>query len=122
MPDISNKEDIKIFVDAFYRKVRVDLLLGGVFAARIKDDEWGHHLERMYSFWNTVLFSQKEYRGNPFAKHADLPLQSQHFERWIDLFHQTIDEYFEGGKADEAKSRAKSIGAIFQAKLEFLRR
>ena len=121
MNDIRDKEDIKVFVDAFYSKVRKDMLIGPVFAAKIPDDNWGPHLERMYSFWNTVLFAHRDYRGNPFSKHASLPIQKQHFERWISLLNETIDEYFEGDKADEVKMRANKMGALFQSKLEYLR-
>jgi len=34
MEDIRDKEDIKIFIDAFYKKVRKDDLLGPVFNFR----------------------------------------------------------------------------------------
>lgn len=121
MNDITNKEDIKVFVDAFYAKVRKDMLIGAVFAARIANDRWPSHLERMYSFWNTVLFAQQDYRGNPFAKHADLPIQQLHFERWIELLIATIDETFVGEKAEEVKKRAAKMSIMFQAKLEHIR-
>jgi len=121
MKDISNKEDVKIFVDAFYEKVRGDELLGPIFDSRIQDEAWPVHLERMYSFWNTVLFGQIDYRGNPFSKHAKLPIFATHFERWINLLSLTIDECFEGEKANEVKLRAERMGNIFQSKLKYLR-
>lgn len=117
MNDIQNKNDVKIFVDEFYKKVRVDNLLGSVFAAKIPNDHWPAHLERMYSFWHTVLFAVKDYTGNPFAKHASLPLQSIHFHRWIELFTQTIDENFSGERAEDAKTRAIKMGKLFQSKI-----
>ena len=82
MLDINDKEDIKIFVDSFYNKVQKDELLGPIFSSKIPDGNWSNHLERMYSFWNTVLFAHRDYRGNPFSKHASLPIQAPHFERW----------------------------------------
>ncbi len=121
MNDISDKATIKIFVDAFYGKVRKDVLIGPVFAARIEEVRWPIHLERMYSFWNTVLFAERDYRGNPFSKHASLPIQQQHFERWIGLLSETIDEHFGGEKAEEVKMRADKMGALFQAKLDHIR-
>jgi len=89
MNDIRDKEDVKIFVNAFYKKVRIDNFLGPVFAAKIPDDNWQPHLERMYSFWYTVLFAARDYSGNPFSKHASLPIQAIHFERWVKLFIET---------------------------------
>jgi len=120
MDDISSKEDVKVFVDAFYDKVRKDMLIGPVFAARIPDGNWGPHLERMYSFWHTVLFAARDYTGNPFSKHASLPIKGTHFDRWVNLFTETIDEHFEGDRADNAKMRAVKMGKLFQSKLEYI--
>lgn len=120
MTDICNKEDVIIFVNNFYNKVRIDSVIGPVFAAVIIDDNWAPHLNRMYSFWNTVLFAQQDYRGNPFSKHANLPITNIHFQRWIDLLNETINENFEGEKADEVKMRAEKMRLMFQAKLEYV--
>jgi len=118
MNDISNKEDVKVFVDSFYTKVQKDVLIGPVFAARVKD--WTPHLERMYSFWNTVLFAERDYRGNPFSKHANLPIQKAHFDRWIELLVETVDESYEGEKAEEVKMRAIKMGELFLSKLQYI--
>lgn len=120
MNDIQDKEDVKIFVDAFYKKVRIDMILGPVFAAKIPDENWAPHLERMYSFWHTVLFAIRDYSGNPFSKHATLPIQKNHFEKWVELFIKTIDEHFAGEKAEDAKMMAIKMGKLFQSKLEYL--
>jgi len=120
MNDIADKKDVKIFVDAFYKQVRIDELIGPVFSAKIPDDNWTPHLERMYSFWNTVLFATRDYQGNPFSKHASLPLQGIHFQTWVSLFHETIDEHFKGERANDAKMRADKMGKLFQSKLEHI--
>ena len=121
MNDITNKEDVKNFVDSFYSKVKFDTIIGPVFAARIPEENWPIHLERMYSFWNTVLFKAHDYRGNAFSKHASLPLESKHFQRWLQLFSETIDDNFQGDKAEEAKQRANKMGALFESKIKYLR-
>jgi len=121
MTEIKNKKDIKKLVDAFYDKVRQDPIIGGVFASRIADDDWSRHLERMYSFWNTVLFGQSDYRGNPFSKHRDLPIKEEHFNRWISLIKETIAQHFEGEKADEVVMRAHKMGDLFLSKLKYIR-
>lgn len=116
MDDIKNIDDIKILIDAFYEQVRQDELLGPVFSAVIKND-WQPHLDRMYAFWNAALFSEPGFKGNPFAKHAPLPIQAAHFSRWLLLFNQTVDMHFNGPVAADAKHRAHLMGAMFQAKL-----
>lgn len=119
--DIKDIDDIKIFVDAFYQKVREDDLLGPIFALRIAFDDWGKHLDRMYDFWNTVLFFQRSYKGNPFSKHAQLPIESEHFDRWLHLFTSTIDNNFEGNVAEKTKDRAGKMAMMFESRLEHLR-
>lgn len=120
MKDIENIEDIKVFVNGFYSKIQEDDLLADVFALRIQGEAWERHLNRMYDFWNTVLFFQSAYKGNPFARHIGLPVQAHHFERWISLFHQTIDAHFQGPIADETKLRGSNMAALFLAKMEHI--
>jgi len=121
MNDITNKEDIKVFVDIFYNEVQKDQLIGPVFAAVIPNGNWTPHLERMYSFWNTVLFGAREYRGNPFSKHSSLPIEKRHFDRWLKLLNNTLDERFSGPKTEEVKERAEKMGLLFQSKLAHIR-
>ena len=120
MDDIKTFEDISLVVDVFYDRVRKDPLLGPVFMERITGS-WEPHLQTMRNFWYTVLFAQAAYRGNPFMKHINLPVQAMHFERWIQLFHQTIDELFTGSVADDAKQKAVKMGLLFQSKLNEIR-
>ncbi|MCW3103671.1 MAG: globin family protein [Bacteroidetes bacterium] len=119
--EILNRDDIKRLVDAFYLKVREDNLLAEIFNVRIKDN-WPLHLEKMYSFWESLLLDKVTYHGNPFAQHVDLPVEKEHFERWLKLFGETVDELFEGEKAEEAKSRAAKIAVIFHTKIQGLRK
>jgi len=115
--DIRNEEDIKVLVDTFYDRVRQDELLTPIFNSKIIGD-WQPHLDTMYRFWNAALFNVREYTGNPFMKHVSLPLKQEHFERWIELFYQTIDATFEGAIADEAKRRAMIMAHTFYKRME----
>ena len=117
--DINNFEDIVVFVDGFYSKVNQDELIGPIFDAVIT--AWNPHLAKMYDFWNAVLFGVAGFKGNPFARHAPLPLQKVHFERWLLLFEQTIDEYFSGTLADETKKKAGMMAEMFLSKLSHMK-
>ncbi len=117
--DVENLSDIKVFVDEFYKKVQVDELIGPIFDGMIQD--WTPHLERMYHFWNAALFSVPGFKGNPFARHAPLPISGLHFERWLLLFRSTIDENFEGPMAADTKNRAELMAKIFLSRLEDMR-
>src|SRR6476661_802478 len=118
MNDLSNKEDVKVLVDSFYQNVRMDNLLGPIFANKIPADHWPAHLEKMYSFWNTILFSVQDYSGAPFPPHQKLPVGKPHFDRWVALFTATLQEHFEGPVADNAKARAELMAVLFMSKIE----
>lgn len=119
MKDITCMEDIKQLVDRFYDKVNADPLLSPVFNGFAKVD-WQKHLPVMYNFWGSILLGTASYSGQPFPKHMALPVTAEHFSRWMDLFLNTIDENFEGPKAEEAILRARSIALIFQSRMGLL--
>lgn len=111
--DIVQREDVKILVDRFYDKVKTDPLLGPVF----NHVDWPHHLPIMYDFWSSILLGDQSYRGNPLQKHLHLGIGEGHFGRWLILFKETVDENFEGEKAEEVKMRAQSIAGVFQIRM-----
>jgi hemoglobin len=119
-PQILTLDDIKLLVDSFYQRIKTDELLGPIFNERIRDN-WPVHLEKMYRFWQTRLLEEYTYNGRPFPPHAQLPVGSEHFEQWLALFTQTVDELFTGDKATEAKWRANKMAEMFMAKIEYFR-
>ena len=118
---ISNLEDVKMLVDQFYGKVQKDDLIGPIFNEVIQDN-WGVHLQKMYSFWQTLLLNEHTYHGAPFLPHMELPIDPHHFDRWMELFTETVDEHFEGEVANEAKWRASKMASLFMSKLEYYRK
>lgn len=118
--EILTIDEIKNLVDSFYAKVREDERLGPVFKNKIGDN-WDEHLDKMYRFWQTVLLNEHTYTGSPFAPHARLPIGKEHFESWLALFGETIDENFTGAKAQEARWRAGKMAEMFQYKLNHVR-
>lgn len=115
--DITQLDDVKLLVDSFYTKIRNDELLANIFNEIIQDN-WPKHLEKMYQFWQTVLLDEHTYYGAPFRPHAHLPVDKRHFERWLSLFEETLDEHFKGKIADEARWRANKMAQMFLFKIE----
>ncbi|HZJ37496.1 MAG TPA: group III truncated hemoglobin [Gillisia sp.] len=115
--EILNIGDVKQLVDTFYDKVREDALLNPIFNNVIQE-HWPEHLEKMYKFWQTILLEEHTYFGSPFVPHAKLPVEKEHFDRWLQLFFSNIDDQFKGEKAEEAKWRAKKMAEMFQMKIE----
>ena len=85
-----DEDMIDRLVHALYDRVRKDELLGPVFDQRIAD--WDLHLERMCAFWSSVALMSGRYHGQPTAKHLPLPVDSRHFDRWLQLFRETALE------------------------------
>lgn len=121
MRDILTIDDVRLLVDRFYDKIKADELLGPIFNERIRD-QWPAHLEKMYSFWQTVLLGEHTYFGSPFPPHAQLPVSQAHFVKWMDIFTKTADEYFSGEKANEAKWRAGKMAELFEMKINHYRK
>jgi hemoglobin len=81
---------IERVVRGFYARVRQDPMIGPVFEARIAD--WEPHLQRMCQFWSSVALMSGRYHGSPMVKHLPLPVDAAHFDRWLELFRQTVRE------------------------------
>lgn len=121
--DVASLDDIKVFVDSFYERVQNDEKLGPVFND-ISRVEWSRHLDVMYRFWDSVLFASGTYKGNPLAVHLAVnnalssvrnrTLADADFERWLTLFFGTIDELFDGNKANQAKRSAMRMAKHLQ--------
>lgn len=118
--DINNRKDIELLVNSFYEKVQEDEKIGYIFTDIAKVN-WQLHLPKMYDFWETILFGQKGFKGNPMEVHFKLnkihPLLQEHFERWKSLFYDTINEHFEGKFAELAKEKAQSIADLMLFKM-----
>jgi len=118
--DIENREDIRLLINYFYQKVTADPLIGFIFTDVAKVN-WEKHLPVMYDFWENSLFYTGGYTGNPLQLHQRLnrvcPLRPAHFERWLELFNETVDELHAGEKSELAKQRAYSISTVIRLKL-----
>ncbi len=119
MGDLENRKDIEFLVNEFYAKVLKDEKIG-FFFNEIANIDWKKHFPIMYDFWETILFDTMKYKGNPMTKHIVLsrkePMTSEHFERWLFLWNQTVNENFTGDRASEAIKRAKMIADLMKYK------
>ena len=102
-----DEDMIRYLVHGFYDEVRADTVLGPIFAASIED--WGPHLERMCTFWSSVTLMTGYYHGRPMQKHAPLPVDAAHFDRWLALFAETAQEICPPPAADHFIERARMI-------------
>lgn len=110
--DITTPAAVDQLIRNFYDAVRPDPVIGHFFT----ELDFEVHIPRIVSFWNMILFGDREFKGEPMTVHAKLhqrfPMEQGHFDRWLELFNASVDNLFSGPKADEAKQRAQSIAGI----------
>jgi hemoglobin len=62
------------------------------------------------------LFSLPGYEGNPYRQHQLIDARERftvaHFERWLDLFHETLDLGWAGRRVEQAKELAGKVAAV----------
>jgi hemoglobin len=124
MNDLKTRQHIEILLKNFYEKALKDKVIGYIFTDVAKLD-LEHHLPIITDFWEMVLFQtinfQEKYHRSPMLVHLQLnektQLKPEHFQKWLELFNETIDELFSGEKANLAKFRAISIAKTIQMKV-----
>ncbi len=125
MKKLESRNDIELLINKFYQKVGQDPKIGFFFNDIAKVD-WSHHLPKMYSFWETLLFGEISYKGNPMAVHfpvnEQVAIEKHHFEHWLKLWTETVEENFVGEVADMAIYKASNIANLMAYKMEVARK
>lgn len=118
--DLDDPGEISEMVRRFYADVTQDDLLGPMFndVARV---DWSEHLPKLAAFWCRALLGQEGYSGNPFRAHALVHQQRAftpaHFERWLTLFHETLELGWIGPVADRAAALADNVARVHSQQL-----
>lgn len=93
MKKLESREDIEHLVNSFYAKVIKDETIG-FFFTDIAKVQWDKHLPKMYSFWESILFGQMTYKGNPMGAHFPInelqAMEQKHFDRWLELWKKPL--------------------------------
>jgi hemoglobin len=113
--DLDTPEEIAEMVRRFYADVAQDDLLGPMFndVARV---DWSEHLPKLTAFWCRALLGITGYAGNPFRAHALIHQRQAftraHFERWLSLFHDTVELGWVGPRANHALELAHNVARV----------
>ncbi len=113
--DLDSPVEIAEMVRRFYQDVAQDDLLGPLFndVARV---DWGAHLPKLTQFWCRALLGIEGYAGNPFRAHARIHARSafraEHFERWLELFHDSVELGWVGPNAQRALDLAHDVARM----------
>lgn len=116
------EDDIKRLVTAFYARVRVDPMLGPVFAQKIPNDQdaWDKHMAHITDFWSSIFLRTKRFTGNPMIKHTTIEgIVPDHFTHWLDLFSDTAGQVLNPGQHAAVTEMAERIAQSLQMGLAF---
>jgi len=118
--DLVDEPEVAELVRRFYSDVAQDDLLGPVFndVARV---DWSEHLPKLTAFWCRSLFGTRDYTGNPLEAHRRIharhPFTDAQFERWLDIFEETVDLGWAGPNAEHVKAMAHNVARVHRAQL-----
>lgn len=120
MPDIETRTDLEWLMVKFYGKVLPDQVIGHFFTEVVKLD-MDKHIPVIVDFWESMILEKGSYQGNVLDVHERLhqlsAFRDEHFERWVTVFKETVDELFAGINAEKMKQRATSIATVMKIKL-----
>jgi hemoglobin len=96
---------IEACVEDFHMRAFGDPLLSRLFVEVVPNIP--EHLRMVCDFWSHALLATGRYPGSPFPAHLNLPLQAEHFQRWIDLFREAAQRTLPAAVAETAIAKAE---------------
>ncbi len=93
IPERLDEAMVRAVVDDFYGKARRDEVIGPIFNRVIADADWPEHVDKITSFWSSMLLGAGTYQGRPMPRHLAIgDLADPHFVRWLALFRETVEQ------------------------------
>jgi len=118
VPSDLDEAMVAAVVSAFYAKARRDEIIGPVFNRVVPSAHWPQHIQTITDFWSSMLLGTRRYMGRPMPKHIAIPeLSDAHFQRWLNLFHETAEELCPPHVAAMFTDRAERIGYNFRVRI-----
>ena len=104
-------------VSRFYAEVRADALLGPLFNRAITD--WPAHLERLASFWSSVMLTTGRYKGQPLPAHMrhQAEITPEMFARWLALWEDSAGQCLPPDAAAAVIAKAHRVADSLQMAL-----
>ena len=111
--DLDTTEEIHEMVTRQYVDVVQDELLEHYFNFAPGFIDWQAHIESISDYWSHVLLYAPGYEIDVIEAHRSLhdtdPFGPELFDRWLEVFHDTVDGGWTGPHADRAKTRATGL-------------
>ena len=123
---LEDEYDIEVLIDVFYTKVLRHHELSIFFSEAVKN--WDFHKKRFVKFWSAQVFFTDNYDGGtPLPQHVSVDekyghqFTKFHFDEWARLWVETVDELYNGEKAELAKETGEHMARNIYMKM-FLHR
>jgi hemoglobin len=108
--DVDSPEEVIELVTRQYVDVVQDDLLGPYFGFGPGFTDWDAHIGNVADYWNHVLLFAPDYSIDAIERHRPIHERSAFtpalFDRWLQIFHDTVDGGWAGPHAERAKKRA----------------
>jgi len=117
-----DRPEIEIMIREFYSRILKDETVGPYFVKALGNDlngpKWYEHFNTLYNFWVLIMTGKRGYGGDPYPPHAFIgKLYPETFERWLEIFHEVVYEYFTPEIADKFYKKAEILADQFMDNL-----
>ena len=121
--DTVDRVSVETMVRQFYATIVEDDIVGPYFIRALGNDlknyKWHEHFNTLDRFWLMMMNGEKDYWGDPFPPHAFLgTLYPETFERWLQLFRETVDALFIPEIADKFYKKGEVLAERFMDYLD----
>lgn len=111
--DLDSPDEIFEMVTRQYADVVQDDLLAGYFTFDEGFMDWQALIRTITDYWNHVLLYAPDYDIDTIEHHRvihdDDPFTPELFDRWLQIFHDTVDGGWSGPTAEMAKKRGTGM-------------
>jgi hemoglobin len=112
-PDLDSVGEVHQFVTRFYRQIAQDERFHRYFNVIARVD-WHAHTLQLTDFWAGVLFETEHDDADAVIEshrwlHEQEPFDAELFERWLEIFDETLDGGWQGPLAERARHRARGM-------------
>lgn len=119
-PVLANRHGVDQLVTTFYRRVAMDDLLGPIFND-VAAVDWSVHVPKLIDYWCRVLLREPGYDGAILGPHQRVnemeSFTHEMFDRWFELFTDTVEADWSGPLADQAVVHAERIGGVLSRQI-----
>lgn len=106
------EENLRRLLWDFYGRICQDAELGPIFEGKIGPFPragWPFHIARIEGFWRSVTQGPSGYRGRPGPAHVGLGIESKHFDRWLELWAETLPVHMDEAEAAHLHTMASRM-------------